>query len=85
MVRLPDLPAGVESRVFRVSEVAEHDAPHLLAVLHDGGLIPEARVLVRDRAEGQLRLVVDGHPVVVSEGAAATVWVESPAEAPAEG
>ncbi len=45
MVRLTDLPAGVESRVFRVSEVAEHDAPHLLAVLHDGGLIPEARIL----------------------------------------
>jgi DtxR family transcriptional regulator, Mn-dependent transcriptional regulator len=80
MVRLTDLPAGVESRVFRVSEVAEHDAPHLLAVLHDGGLIPEARVLVRDHSEGQLRMDVDGHPVVVSEGVAATVWVESPPE-----
>jgi hypothetical protein len=85
MMRLPDLPVGVESRVFRVSEVAEHEAPHLLAVLHDGGLLPEARVLVRDRAEGQLRLVVDGHPVVVSEGVAGTVWVESPPEASASG
>jgi DtxR family Mn-dependent transcriptional regulator len=78
MVRLTDLTAGVESRVFRVSEVAEHDAPQLLAVLHDGGLTPDARVLVRERSDGQLRLTVDGHPVVVSEGVAEAVWVESP-------
>ncbi|MBJ7610439.1 MAG: metal-dependent transcriptional regulator [Candidatus Dormibacteraeota bacterium] len=80
MLRLVELPSGVESRVFRVSEVAEHDAPQLLAVLHDGGLTPQARVLVRERGEGQLRLVVDGHPVVISEGVAAAVWVESPPE-----
>jgi DtxR family Mn-dependent transcriptional regulator len=78
MQRLSALPAGVESRVFRISEVAEHDAPQLLAVLHDAGLVPEARVLVQDREEGQLRLVVEGHPVVISDGVAAVVWVESP-------
>jgi DtxR family Mn-dependent transcriptional regulator len=80
MQRLLDLPTGVESRVFRVSEVAEHDAPQLLAVLHDGGLVPEARVTVREKADGRLRLVVDGHAAVVSDSAAAAVWVESPPE-----
>ncbi|MHB8719736.1 MAG: metal-dependent transcriptional regulator [Candidatus Dormibacteria bacterium] len=79
MMRLADLPEGARSRVVRVSEVAEHDAPQLLAVLHDGGLVPEARVRVEGREEGRLRLEVDGHPVVVSDGVVAAVWVESPA------
>ncbi len=77
MQRLVELPVGVESRVFRISEVAEHDAPQLLAVLHDGGVVPEARIRVGERGEGQLRLIVEGHPVVLSEGVAAAVWVES--------
>ncbi len=81
MLRLTELPAGVESRVFRISEVAEHDAPQLLAVLHDGGVVPEAAILVVERADGRLRLVVEGHPVVLSDAVAAAVWVESgPAE-----
>ena len=78
MQRLTELPVGVESRVFRISEVAEHDAPQLLAVLHDGGLVPDARIVVAERADGQLRLEVEGHPVVLSEAVAAAVWVESP-------
>lgn len=83
MQRLTELPAAVESRVFRISEVAEHDAPQLLAVLHDAGILPEARVIIRERADGQLRLEVEGHPVVVSEGVADAVWVESaPAQVP---
>jgi Fe2+ transport system protein FeoA len=77
MQRLTDLPAGVESRVFRISEVAEHEAPQILAVLHDGGLVPDSRIVVVVRAGGQLRLVVEGHPVVLSEAVAAAVWVES--------
>jgi DtxR family Mn-dependent transcriptional regulator len=77
MQRLADLPTGVESRVFRISEVAEHDAPHLLAVLHDGGVVPDAAILVAERVDGQLRLMVEGHPVVLSEGVALAVWVES--------
>jgi DtxR family Mn-dependent transcriptional regulator len=77
MQRLTDLPAGVESRVFRISEVAEHEAPQILAVLHDGGLVPDSRIVVVERAGGQLRLVVEGHPVVLSEAVAAAVWVES--------
>lgn len=77
MQRLTDLPAGVESRVFRISEVAEHEAPQILAVLHDGGLVPDSRIVVVERTDGQLRLVVEGHPVVLSEAVAAAVWVES--------
>jgi DtxR family transcriptional regulator, Mn-dependent transcriptional regulator len=77
MQRLADLPTGVESRVFRISEVAEHDAPQLLAVLHDGGVVPDAAILVSERVDGQLRLMVEGHPVVLSEGVAIAVWVES--------
>ena len=77
MQRLVHLPTGVESRVFRISEVAEHDAPHLLAVLHDGGLVPDARILLVERGDHKLRLIVEGHPVVLSETVAAAVWVES--------
>ncbi len=80
MQRLVELPVGVESRVFRISEVAEHEAPQLLAVLHDGGVVPQAEIRVGERADGQLRLIVDGHPVVLSEGVAAAVWVESAPE-----
>jgi DtxR family Mn-dependent transcriptional regulator len=80
MQRLVDLPPGVESRVFRISEVAEHDAPQLLAVLHDGGVVPQAGIRVDGRGDGQLRLVVEGHPVVLSDGVAAAVWVESAPE-----
>ena len=71
MQRLAELPAGVASRVFRISEVAEHDAPQLLAVLHDAGVVPEARIQVVDRADTQLRLTVEGQTVVLSEGVAA--------------
>lgn len=78
MRRLTELPEGVQSRVFRVSEVAEHEAPQLLGVLHDSGLVPDAHVAVRGREDGHLRLEVDGHAVVVSGAAAAAVWVESP-------
>jgi len=77
MQRLVHLPTGVESRVFRISEVAEHDAPHLLAVLHDGGLVPDARILLVERGDHQLRLIVEGHPAVLSDTVAAAVWVES--------
>jgi DtxR family Mn-dependent transcriptional regulator len=77
MQRLAELPTGVASRVFRISEVAEHDAPQLLAVLHDAGVVPEARIQVVDRADTQLRLIVEGQPVVLSEGVATAVWVES--------
>ena len=62
--------------MFRISEVAEHDAPQLLAVLHDGGVVPEAHIRVAERGDGQLRLIVDGHPVVLSDGVARAVWVE---------
>ena len=85
MVRLADLPDGAVSRVFRVSEVAEHDAPQLLAVLHDGGLVPEASVCIEGRGGGRLRLLVDGHPTVVTEGVAAAVWVEAPDPAASPG
>jgi DtxR family Mn-dependent transcriptional regulator len=77
MQRLVELPTGVESRVLRISEVAEHDAPQLLAVLHDGGLVPEARIVVLERGGGRIRLDVEGHPVVLSDAVAAAVWVES--------
>ena len=84
MIPLPELPDGAESRVFRISEVAEHDAPQLLAVLHDGGLVPEAGVRIDGRGEGRLRLTVDGHPTVVTDGVAAAVWVEAPDQAPTD-
>lgn len=80
LIRLTDLPVDRPSRVLRVSEVAEHDAPHLLGVLHDSGLVPGAAVVVAGRGDGQVRLRVDGTAVSVSQVVASAVWAEAPAD-----
>jgi Fe2+ transport system protein FeoA len=60
--------------VVRISEVAEHEAPQLLRLLHDLEVTPGRPVTVR--ASGTpLQVEVDGRPVEVDRGAARAVWV----------
>jgi DtxR family transcriptional regulator, Mn-dependent transcriptional regulator len=47
-VRLAQLRAGTKAAITRVSEVAEREAPRLLAYLHERGLTPGRRLSVVD-------------------------------------
>jgi DtxR family Mn-dependent transcriptional regulator len=74
LVPLDRLPPGRSGVVTRISEVAEHEAPQLLGVLHDVGLTPGRRVVVRSPGS-RLECEVEGRPVSVEAGAARAVWV----------
>lgn len=77
LTALADLPAGAAAHVRRISEVAEHDAPDLLADLRDYGLVTGTRVTVAaGGADEGIRVKVgrDVHPM---DGAVARlIWVE---------
>ena len=73
-VRLDLLAMGQEAKVVRISEVAEHEAPPLLLLLHQLGLIPGRRVVVRS-GDGEIGLEVEGQPVGIARSAASVVWV----------
>lgn len=73
--RLDRLAPGVEARVVRISEVAEHEAPQLLRRLHELGVTPERRIVVRTPGP-PLLLEVDGRAAELDVGAARTVWVQ---------
>ncbi len=74
LVRLDLLAPERPARVVRISEVAEHEAPQLLRLLHDLEVTPGRRVTVRTPGT-PLRVEVDGRPVEVDRGAARAVWV----------
>src|ERR1700694_3210434 len=65
---LRDLPPGVQSRVRRVSEVAEHETPQLLNFLESSGLHLGTAVTSREVNAGAGTLTVDvkGRPVAMS-------------------
>src|SRR5690349_10251119 len=67
-VRLSSLGAGDEVTVTRVSEVAEREAPPLLAYLHQRGLTPGRRLSVveADTVGKTLRVTVEGRNVTLS-------------------
>ena len=75
---LRDLPPGAESKVQRISEVAEHDAPHLLRFLGDSGLHIGARVVATERNPGAGTVTVDvgGTRVAMSLDVAGKIWVD---------
>jgi DtxR family Mn-dependent transcriptional regulator len=77
LMRLTDLAPDVEAPVARVSEVAEHEAPHLLAELHGLGLVPGTVVSVVAGSGGR-ELIVAGRPLRLSEAAAQALWVQRP-------
>ncbi len=80
LMRLVDLADGESARVARISEVAEHEAPQLLRILDQRGIIPgiEVRVVAREPAGWTLR--AEGNDeATVDAGTARAVWVEAPA------
>jgi DtxR family Mn-dependent transcriptional regulator len=75
-VRLATLGAGDRASISRVSEVAEREAPLLLAYLHQRNLVPgrEIRVLEVDDVAKTLRIQAAKRKFTLSHETAAKVW-----------
>jgi len=75
-VRLSSLKTGDRASLTRVSEVAEREAPRLLAYLHDRNLTPTREISVMDADEvgKTLRVKVAGKEVTLSHETASKVW-----------
>jgi DtxR family Mn-dependent transcriptional regulator len=75
--RLATLGAGARAAISRVSEVAERDAPLLLAYLADRGLIPGRKidVLEVDEIGRTIRIRAGKRDVTLSHDTAAKLWV----------
>lgn len=78
LVRLVDLADGESARVARISEVAEHEAPQLLRLLDQRGIVPgiEIRVVARASAGWTVRAGGSGE-MTIDPGTARAVWVEA--------
>src|SRR5579859_1681137 len=76
-VRLASLEAGDGAAVTRVSEVAEREAPRLLAYLFDRGLVPgrKVKVVEVDDVGRTLRLRAGDGEVTLSHETAGKLWV----------
>jgi DtxR family Mn-dependent transcriptional regulator len=74
--RLSTLRAGSTATITRVSEVAEREAPPLLAYLHQRDLTPgrEVSVLEADVVSNTLRVRVADRDVTLSHETASKVW-----------
>ena len=75
-VRLARLATGAIATITRVSEVAEREAPLLLAYLHQRGLTPgrEITVLEVDEVGKTLRVRAAGRELTLSHETAAKLW-----------
>ena len=75
-VRLSALSAGRRAAITRVSEVAEREAPPLLAYLHQRDLVPgrEIAVLETDDVGKTLRVRVADKDLTLSHETASKVW-----------
>jgi DtxR family Mn-dependent transcriptional regulator len=75
-VRLSSLKTGDRATLTRVSEVAEREAPRLLAYLHDRNLTPAREISVIDADEigKTLRIRVADREVTLSHETASKVW-----------
>jgi DtxR family transcriptional regulator, Mn-dependent transcriptional regulator len=80
LIRLVELSDGERARVARISEVAEHEAPQLLHLLDERGIVPGIEVAVESRSPAGWNLSVDGAHMSLDPATARAVWVESPAE-----
>jgi DtxR family Mn-dependent transcriptional regulator len=76
-VRLANLKPGARAVVSRVSEVAEREAPLLLAYLHERTLVPgrEIALLEVDGVGGTLRIKASEREVTLSRDTAGKLWV----------
>jgi DtxR family Mn-dependent transcriptional regulator len=80
LVRLVELEDGDQARVARISEVAEHEAPHLLHLLDERGIVPGIDVGVVSRSTFGWDLTASGAKVSVDPATARAIWVEALAE-----
>lgn len=76
LVAVAELEVGAAATVRRISEVAEHDAPSFLGLLHRAGLVPGAAVTVI-AAGDPMRLAVGEREITLDRAPAAAVWVEA--------
>jgi DtxR family transcriptional regulator, iron-dependent repressor len=74
--RLSSLKVGDRASITRVSEVAEREAPPLLAYLHQRDLTPrrEVQVLETDDVGKTLRVAVAGREITLSHETASKIW-----------
>jgi DtxR family Mn-dependent transcriptional regulator len=79
LAALADLEPGVPATVRRISEVAEHEAPALLAMLAEHGIHEgsEVRVVESNVGPNDVALSVAGEELTISLGAAQLIWVET--------
>jgi DtxR family transcriptional regulator, Mn-dependent transcriptional regulator len=75
--RLAELPAGAQAAVTRVSEVAEREAPRLLAYLFDRGLTPgrQLKVVEVDDVGRTVSVRAGDKSVTLSHETARKLWV----------
>jgi DtxR family Mn-dependent transcriptional regulator len=76
-VRLATMAGGGRAQISRVSEVAEREAPMLLAYLHERGLTPgrEVAVVEVDGVAGTIRVRAGKRSVTLGRDTAAKLWV----------
>jgi DtxR family Mn-dependent transcriptional regulator len=76
-MRLAKLEAGAQAAITRVSEVAEREAPRLLAYLHDRGLVPGRKldVVEVDDVGRTMRVQAGSSEVTLSHETAGKLWV----------
>ncbi len=82
-IRMSALPLGAQATLTRVSEVAEREAPALLAYLHDRDLTPGRTIGVAevDEVGKTMRVAVAGREVTLSRETASKLWAEPLAQA----
>ena len=75
-VRLSELPNGGRAAITRVSEVAEREAPPLLAYLHDLDLTPGREIAIAevDEVGKTVRVSVGRKEVTLSRETASKLW-----------
>jgi DtxR family transcriptional regulator, Mn-dependent transcriptional regulator len=78
LVRLVELDDGARARVARISEVAEHEAPQLLHLLDERGIVPGIEVGVESRSPSGWNLTAAGARITLDAATARAVWVEAP-------
>jgi DtxR family Mn-dependent transcriptional regulator len=80
LIRLVELEDGDRARVARISEVAEHEAPHLLHLLDERGIVPGIEVGIVSRSTSGWNVTAAGERTTVDSATARAIWVEAPAD-----
>jgi len=78
LIRLVELADGDRARVARISEVAEHEAPHLLHLLDERGIVPGIEVGIVSRTSIGWNLTTADAQTTVDPATAKAIWVEAP-------